>query len=203
MRDVILGMSLSLDGFVAGPNDEAEWIFEASTADSRAWAVEQVWNAGVHLVGRRSYAGWAGYWPTAPGPFAAPMNEIPKVVFSRTGEVPATPAPAANAPAPQVEPTAQALATWKHPRVASGPLADEIAKLKAEDGKPVRVAGGATFAQALVRGNLIDEYQLAIHPIALGAGKALFATLEARLALELVDVKRFTGGIIGLVYRRR
>jgi dihydrofolate reductase len=203
MRDVILGMSLSLDGFVAGPNDENDWIFQASTADSREWAVQRCWNAGVHIMGSRSFAGWAGYWPTAAGPFAPPMNEIPKVVFSRTGEVPTTTPAVANAPAPQAEPSAQALATWKNPRVASGPLADEIAKLKREDGKPIGVAGGATFAQSLVRANLVDEYQLAIHPIALGAGKPLFATLDARFALALVDMKRFAGGIVALVYRRR
>jgi dihydrofolate reductase len=127
------------------------------------------------------------------------MNEIPKVVFARSGR-PAIKVAPANASA---DASAETLASWRDARVASGPLADEIERLKREDGKPIFAHGGATFAQSLVRANLVDEYRLAVHPVALGRGKPLFATLEARSMLALVECTRFDGGAVALVYRRR
>jgi dihydrofolate reductase len=199
MRDLILGMSMSLDGFLASPNDENSWIFSTGSPDGKAWKVKSISSAGVHIMGSRSYSAVASYWPYATDVFAAAMNEIPKVVFARSGRPAIGPAPA-NAKA---EPSAEALASWRDARVASGPLADEIARLKSEEGKPIFAHGGATFAQSLVRANLVDEYRLTVHPVALGAGKALFATLEARSMLALVECTRFDGGAVGLVYRRR
>jgi len=199
MRDVILGMSMSLDGFLAGPQDEADWIFATGSPDAKDWKLKAVGGAGVHIMGARSYAGWAWYWPSSTDVFAAPMNEIPKVVFARSGR-PAIERPPANM---NVAPDASAVASWREARVASGDLAEEIAKLKAEEGKPIFAHGGATFAQSLARANLVDEYRLSVHPVALGRGKALFSSLEARSMLTLVACTRFTGGAIGLVYRRR
>jgi len=199
MRDLILGMSMSLDGFVAGPNGENDWVFSTGSPDGKAWKLKAVANAGVHIMGSRSYAGWASFWPYSTDAFAAPMNEIPKVVFGRGGRPALDPAPA-NAAA---QPSSEALASWREARVASGPLADEIARLKREDGQPIFAHGGATFAQSLVRANLVDEYRLVVHPVALGGGKALFGTLEGRTTLALVECTRFDGGAVGLVYRRR
>jgi dihydrofolate reductase len=188
MRDLILAMSVSLDGFVAGPNDEIDWVFSTGGSAVKAWKLTSVSSAGVHIMGSRTFASMAAYWPSSTDVFAPPMNEIPKVVFARGG-LPAT------------EPAA--LASWRDARVASGPLADEIAGLKREGGKPIFAHGGATFAQSLVRANLVDEYRLTVHPVALGRGKALFATLEARTTLALVECTSFDGGAVGLVYRRR
>jgi dihydrofolate reductase len=199
MRDLILGMSMSLDGVVAGPNDENDWIFSSGSPDGKAWKLRSVSSAGVHIMGSRSFAGWASYWPYSTDVFAPPMNEIPKVVFARSGRPAIAHAPASA----KAEPSAEALASWRDARVASGPLSDEIARLKREDGKPIFAHGGAAFAQSLVRANLVDEYRLAVHPVALGRGKPLFATLEARSALALVECTRFDGGAVGLVYRRR
>lgn len=199
MRDLILGMSMSLDGFVAGPNDENDWIFSTGSPDARAWKLKSVSSAGVHIMGSRSFASMAPYWPYSTDEFAPAMNEIPKVVFARNGRPTIAPAPA-NAKA---EPSAETLASWRDARVASGPLTHEIARLKREDGKPIFAHGGATFAQSLVRASLVDEYRLIVHPVALGGGKPLFATLEARSLLALVECTRFDGGAVALVYRRR
>jgi dihydrofolate reductase len=89
MRELILKMSLSVDGFVAGPNGELEWIFETMDREVTEWIVDTLWQAGVHIMGAATYRDMANYWPNRgvqtaqTQPFAAPMNEIPKVVFSR------------------------------------------------------------------------------------------------------------------------
>ena len=197
MRDLILGMSMSLDGFVAGPYGENDWVFSTGSPDGKAWKARSVASAGGHIMGSRSYAGWASYWPSSTDVFAPAMNEIPKVVFARGGRPAIAPASATS------ETHAAALASWRDARVASGPLADEVARLKREDGKPIFAHGGATFAHSLVRADLVDEYRLVVHPVALGRGQPLFATLEARTVLTLVECTRFDGGAVALVYRRR
>lgn len=199
MRELILGMSMSLDGFLAGPRDEADWIFATGSPDAKDWKVKAVSGAGLHIMGSRSYAGWAWYWPSSTDVFAAPMNEIPKVVFARSGR------PTIERPPAQLNlaPDAAASASWRDARVASGDLAEEIDRLKREDGKPIFAHGGAAFAQSLARAQLVDEYRLTVHPVALGHGKALFANLEGRTTLALVECQRFAGGALGLVYRRR
>ena len=84
MASLVLKMSVSLDGYVAPVDGSADWATAGRSEDSRDWTVETVSNAGAHLIGAATYAGWAGYWPSASGPFAKPMNDIPKVVFSNS-----------------------------------------------------------------------------------------------------------------------
>nr|HEX4313356.1 dihydrofolate reductase family protein [Kofleriaceae bacterium] len=207
MRDLILKMSVSIDGFVGGPAGELDWIFATPDDRATAWTVASVSNAGVHVMGSRTFADMAAYWPTATGPFAAPMNDIPKVVFARGGAPAATTRALEQArqhsPGPTAEPTARVAASWRDARVAAGPLADEVARLKAEPGQPIFAHGGSLFAQSLVRADLVDEYRLLVHPVALGRGKPLFASLDARRDLALVDLQRFDAGTVALVYRRR
>src|SRR5215471_3293580 len=85
MRKLIMKMSISVDGFVAGPNGENDWVFRSSDETSRAWAVARTWEAGLIIMGRKSFEAMAPYWPTATGPFATPMNEIPKALFTKNG----------------------------------------------------------------------------------------------------------------------
>ena len=77
-------MSISLDGYVAPADGSSDWEAAGRSSDGAEWVLDTVSNAGVHLVGATTYASWAGSWPDASGPFAAPMNEIPKVVFSNS-----------------------------------------------------------------------------------------------------------------------
>jgi RibD C-terminal domain len=84
MTELILKMSVSLDGYVAPPDGNSDWEAAGRAPDSAEWVLDTVRNAGVHLVGGVTYARWARFWPGASGPFAAPMNEIPKVVFSNS-----------------------------------------------------------------------------------------------------------------------
>jgi dihydrofolate reductase len=122
-------------------------------------------------MGRGAYDDMAPYWPGSTDIYAPPMNEIPKVVFSRTLEQP----------------------QWGETRVVSGDLASEIAALKAEEGKPILLHGGASFARELSDLGLIDEYRLLVHPIALGEGLPLFG---ARTRLRLTDTRAFATGVV-------
>lgn len=207
MRKLILKMSMSLDGFVAGPNGELDWLFRTSDAESRAWTVAAIEGAGIHAMGRKTYRDMAAYWPTSTEVFAQPMNEVPKIVFARSGlgDAGATTRAIEDARAqgtPRTTASPEVLRSWTHPRVATGPLAEEIARLKAEPGRDILAHGGAAFAQSLVELDLIDEYRLVVHPVVLGRGLPLFAKAARPLELELVELVRFPKGVAAHVYRR-
>lgn len=87
MRNLILKMSVSVDGFVSGPNGEIDWLFPSLDNDATGWIVDTLQEAGLHLMGRRTYHDMAAYWPHSSEPFAVLMNEIPKAVFSKTGSL--------------------------------------------------------------------------------------------------------------------
>ena len=82
MASLVLKMSVSLDGYVASADGSSGWEAAGRSPDGGAWVLDTVSNADALLVGAATYERWARFWPGASGPFAAPMNEIPKVVFS-------------------------------------------------------------------------------------------------------------------------
>jgi dihydrofolate reductase len=176
MRKLVLKMDMSLDGFVGPVGDDAEWIMRDFDDELSRWIVDEVlWQAGTHIMGRVTYEEMAEHWPSATSVFAAPMNEIPKVVFSNT----------------------LTKAQWPDSRIASGDLAEEVLRLKREIGKDILVHGGSEFVQALSKLGLIDEYRLIVHPVALGDGAPLFG---GPIDLTLVDSTRFATGAVALVY---
>ncbi|HEY1541718.1 MAG TPA: dihydrofolate reductase family protein [Xanthobacteraceae bacterium] len=189
MRDLILKMHLSLDGFVGGADGGIQWIF-GSDQEAKAWTVEFISKAGLHIMGSRTFQAMAAYWPTSTEMFAPPMNQIPKAVFSRQG-----PAILRNVA------TAAGAESWAKAYVASGDLAEEIAKLKAQEGKPIIAHGGATFARSLVAQGLVDEFALLVHPVALGKGLPVFSDLSAPTRLKLMSSKAFPGGAVAQIYR--
>jgi dihydrofolate reductase len=212
MTKLILKMSITLDGFVAGPNGEIDWIFKTGSEDGAAWTVEKIWQAGAHLMGRRTFGDMAAYWPHSSEVFAAPMNEIPKIVFSRKGFDPSQKGETSSALKDAVRmnradggnmvstlpPSAK---SWAVPRVITGDLAEGIRELKNQAGKQLIAHGGASFAQHLVRTGLIDEFWLLTHPVAIGQGLALFAGLERPMYLRLIETKSFSAGTIAHIYR--
>ncbi|MEF2978016.1 dihydrofolate reductase family protein [Subtercola sp. YIM 133946] len=227
MRELVLKMSMSLDGFVAAPRADSDWNLRASTPDSAAWVLETLSGAGTHAIGRRLFEAWAGFWPTSPSPMAKPINEIPKVVFTRQASF--TPAAAAGdsdsdsdsdsdgdsaasaedaasgdgrARGDGAEPTSNG-SGWGESRVANGDLADEVGRLKEEPGDYILAQGGVGFARSLVQAGLVDEYRLVVLPVALGSGEQLFSGLTDELDLELVSSTAFSGGVLGNVYRPR
>ena len=176
MATLILKMSVSLDGYVAPPDGSGAWKAAGSTADSRDWVVETVSGAAVLLLGATAYTEMAPYWPSASGPFARPMNEIPKVVFSRS----------------------LTSADWGPSTSATGDRADTVTRLRQEHADGYLLAlGGARFVRSLVGDGLIDEYRLAVHPVVLGGGERIF---PVPLTLEPISTTAFSGGAVGHVF---
>jgi dihydrofolate reductase len=176
MAALVLKMSVSLDGYVAPLDGSSEWVAAGRSDDGARWVAETVSNAGLHLVGANTYAVWAGYWPAASGPFAKPMNDIPKVVFSNS----------------------LTSAEWGETTIVSGDLAAGITRLKQERPDGYLLAhGGTRFARSLVEAGLIDEYRLVVHPVVLGAGERLFL---APLTVEPTSTTVFSGGAVAHVF---
>src|SRR6202044_1792851 len=145
MPALVLKMSVSLDGYVAPADGSTDWIAAGGSSDGLSWTVETVSNAGAHLIGAATYAGWAGYWPGASGPFAKAMNEIPKVVFSNS----------------------LASAGWGETAIAAGDLAEAVRRLKQQrssDGY-LLAQGGHRFARSLVKTGLLAESPLVTPPV--------------------------------------
>lgn len=182
LRPVVLQVSaLSLDGYICEEGTEFDRIASAVEDGERdAWMVDSLWRAGTHIMGATTYESMASWWPTSTEVFAPPMNEIPKVVFSRS----------------------LASAEWGESRIAGGDTAAEIATLKREPGREIIAHGGARFAQSLATLDLVDEYRLVVYPYAVGAGTPLFTAAEHPRVLDLVSSTRFPSGVVALVYRR-
>lgn len=206
MRKLILRMNISADGFVGGPNGEIDWIFKSFDDSASSWTVATLWQAGVHIMGSRTFRDMAAYWPSSTDPVAAPMNEIPKVVFAREGlDQAATTRALADAtrlrPLASVASRPCSMTSWTNPGIARGELGAEVARLKQRAGKPILAHGGARFARSLVRERLVDEYWLLVHPVALGRGLPLFSDLEKPFDLKLVNATAFDGGAVAHIYR--
>ncbi|GJD85695.1 dihydrofolate reductase family protein [Methylobacterium haplocladii] len=208
MRDQILKMSISIDGFVSDLDGRNTWMFGADR-EAKAWSADYLWNAGLHIMGSRSFQDMAAWWPTSTDMFAPPMNQIPKAVFSRQGaaalgnrhDTAALDEARAKAGATQSAERQPGADSWTDPYVASGDLLEEIARLKAQEGKPIIAHGGVRFARSLVASGLVDQYALAVAPVALGQGLPLFSDLTAPKPLRLMSSQAFPGGAVAQIYR--
>jgi dihydrofolate reductase len=184
MRKLIYSMSVSLDGFIAGPNGEIDW--SPPDEEQHRFHNEQTRELGAHLLGRRLYEVMV-YWETADEKPSAPDYELefariwkalPKIVFSKTLE--------------RVEGNATL--------VRDG-VAEEVSRLKQQPGKDVAV-GGAGLASTLTKLDLIDEYRLFVGPVVLGGGTPYFPALDERINLELVETRTFASRVVYVRYRR-
>ncbi|GAA1536476.1 dihydrofolate reductase family protein [Dactylosporangium maewongense] len=180
MRKLILGFYVSLDGKSAdADNGIRDVMMSVDDPKQEEYFVSQLWEAGAFLMGRNSYEAMAGFWPTSDHPSAKAMNDIPKVVFSRT---------------------LKSADEWRETRIASGDTAEEIAKLKAEPGKDLVAAGGTRFMHSLIKLGVVDEYRLWVLPAVTGKGAPLFPELDKPLNLRLVKSTAFPSGVLELVY---
>ncbi|MCX4906833.1 dihydrofolate reductase family protein [Streptomyces sp. NBC_00878] len=184
MRSVTYSMSVSLDGYIVGPDGSFDW----SVPDEevfRFW-IEEIRGVGVHLLGRRLYETML-YWETADQDpslddskleWIALWNPLPKVVFSTT--------------LPEVQGNA---------RPAFGGLAEEIERLRAGLGEGDIAIGGATLAAEAAALDLIDEYQTMVYPVLVGGGIPYFPRRERQVDLELVETRTFNSKVVHQRYR--
>lgn len=187
MRKLKLQMQTSLDGFVAGPNGELDWMtVEMGPQDKVFEVVWEIANtSSVILMGRGMANEFTTYWenvvdnqPDSPEhEFAKVMVALPKIVFSKTVD--------------HVD--------GRNVRVENGDLAEKVTELKNEEGKDLLVYGGAGFVNSLIEHNLIDEFNLFVNPIAIGAGKSIFTD---RAKLRLVASQPNPNGIVINTYVR-
>ena len=182
MRSVTYSMSVSLDGYIVGPDGGFDWGMPDKVF--RFW-IDEIREVGVHLLGRRLYETML-YWETAEQEslddaeleWAALWNPLPKVVFSTTLS--------------EVQGNA---------RLASGGLAEEIERLRAEPGEGDIAIGGATLAAQVAALGLIDEYQVMVYPVLVGGGIPFFARNERHVDLELSETRTFSSRVVFLRYR--
>lgn len=194
MRKLIMKMSISVDGFVADINGKADWIFRSSDETSRAWSLGRSYDVSLIIMGRKSFESMAPYWPTASGPFTAPMNEIPKAVFTQSGYMGIKVGPNTK--------LSPAAVSWATAKIFEGDLTEEIKELKSREGKPILALGGTGFMRSLIATGLIDEYHLNTHPVVLGEGLPIFTNVQHPMDLKLVETKSFHGGIVAHVYSK-
>lgn len=177
MRKVTLIMTASIDGFVVKPDGMAVGA-TAEPAELKRWKLDRISQAGTHAMGRVVYQEMASFWPLSKDLYAGPMNDIPKVVFSKTLKT----------------------AEWPESTIASGDLAREIATLRRKPGGEIIAWGGASFAQSMSRENLIDEYVIITRPVAYGGGKPMFLGLPKALELNLLTATSFPTGHVLRLY---
>lgn len=209
MRKLILKMAMSADAFVGGPNGELDWLFRTGDAEARTWTVDVISRASLHIMGSRTFQDMIAWWPQSTEVFAPPMNDIPKAVFSRTGDLGASTqavidAAKADRPSPLDNNSAAVEAKrkeWASSPILRGDLAVEINRLKQGDGGPIVAHGGAGFARSLITAGLVDEFALLVHPVVLGRGLPIFSDLAAPARLSLASATIFPSGAIAKVYR--
>jgi dihydrofolate reductase len=188
MRKVIVYEWMTLDGVVQAPGAPDEdttggfehggWHLPYFDDLSRNWVVENLTNAGGFLLGRRTYEGFADYWPNASEEeqvIAEPLNTRPKYVATTTLTDPLG---------------------WQNSTVLQGDVAEAVAALKQEDGGHLLVIGSSKLAQTLIEHDLVDEFRVMIDPLVLGGGKRIFSHDGARRPLRLIDSQVTTTGAI-------
>jgi dihydrofolate reductase len=180
MRKVIMWNLVTLDGFFEGPKSwEIDWHDYVWGEELERLSLEQSKSIGMLLFGRVTYEGMAGYWQTQKGEIADFMNEVPKVVFSRT----------------------LSKAEWNHTRLVRDQAEEEITRLKKQPGKDLFIFGSANLSSTLTQAGLIDEYRLCVAPVVLGGGNPLFKASPARLRLKLLEARPLKSGGVILRYQ--
>lgn len=212
MRKLILKMDMTLDGFVAGPNGEQDWMLKHLEEGTALWVIEAIWQAGLHVMGRKTFEAMANHWPRSTEPFAAPMNAIPKLVFTRSAanrdaiheaakKAATIEAPTQRGKVASPEEIKENQKTWLDPLIATD-LVGEINRQKAKPGKNLIAYGGASFARELIQHDLVDEYRLIVRPVAIGKGLTIFDGLTKPRSLKLVGSTVFPGGSTAQIWSR-
>jgi dihydrofolate reductase len=187
MRKIIWNMHVSLDGFIAGPNGEIDWIYLNDEIFEDGHAV--IKTADTALYGRKTFEVMKSYWPTATKNPNATKHDIDhanwvnpalKLVVSKSLKEPG----------------------WQNTRIIKENVPAEIAKLQKQPGKNIMLFASPTLASTLTNHDLIDEYWFNVSPIILGRGKPLFQDTTNVRKLKLVGSKAYENGVVNLHYSR-
>ena len=185
MRKLKLQMQITVDGFVAGPEGQLDWMTWEMDEKLIAFINHLTDTSDTILLGRKMTADFVKYWeqvitqPDSPEyAFGQKMVNMPKVVFSKT----------------------QTAMEGRNVRVENGPLVDAVRQLKSGGGKDLVVYGGATFVSALIENQLIDEMHFFVNPIAIGKGLRVFGD---RTPLKLAASTAYACGIVVNSYQPR
>jgi dihydrofolate reductase len=188
LRKLKLQVQMSVDGYIAGPNGEMDWMVWNWDDKLKEYVNELTEPVDSILLGRKMTEGFISYWsdvmtkPDHPDyAFAKKMIEIPKVVFTKTLNK----------------------SDWVNTDIATGDLTDEINKLKSQNGKDIIVYGGASFDSSLIKAGLIDEFHLFVNPAAIGNGMTIFKDLNEMQKFTLVKSIAFDCGIVLLHYEAK
>ena len=178
MKKIIHQMSVSVDGYVEGPGREIDWHIVDDAFN--AFAVETLRATDALIMGRRNYELMAGYWPNAvdDGAVKELMNATPKLVFSRT----------------------LTRVDWQNSRLATGAIAEEVARLRAAPGDGLLWVGGTTLASSFLEQGLMDEIRIILTPILIGRGHALLGDITRRHKLRFSSARPFSSGNVLLTY---
>jgi dihydrofolate reductase len=182
MRKIIVSNYVSLDGFIAGPEGEIDWfVWDEEMAK---YSRDLLYSIDTLLFGRVTYELMAGYWPTASPPsedqvIIDAMNNLPKIVFSRT----------------------LARADWTNTTLVKEVNKEEILKMKQQPGMDMVIFGSGSIVSAFSQLGLIDEYRIIVNPVVLGRGKPLFKDIRERINLKRLKTKTFSSnGNVVLYY---
>ena len=183
MRKLIVFNMVSLDGFFVDSKGDMSWAHKHD-AEWNAFVSGNASGSGVLVFGRITYELMASYWPTPMALQNSPvvakgMNEMPKIVFSRTLDK----------------------ASWNNTKLVKEDLAAEVRKLKKGPGPDMVILGSGSIVSQLAQQNLIDEYQLALSPIVLGKGRTLFEGVKEKLNLKLTNSRTFGNGTVFTCYQ--
>lgn len=177
MRNILLDLAVTLDGFIEGPEGEIDWCIMDDDMDFEGFL------AGVDTIfyGRVSYDAWGNFQPDTQ---ASPAEQrLWRAVHSKQ----------------KVVFTSQ-LRQDDRATFISSDLVGKVAEIKKQDGKDIWLYGGAGLITSFIRHGLIDRYRLSVHPVVLGRGKPLFKDLKERLGLKLIETKTFQSGVVQLIY---
>ena len=180
MGQLLVFQQITLDGYFTGPNGDLSWAKQHPPDPAfMAWTAANAKGGGVLLFGRVTYDMMVSFWPTPQAMQMMPevakqMNDLPKVVFSRTMKT----------------------AEWNNTRLISGDIVAEIRQMKQAPGPDMVIMGSGSIVAQLASENVIDRYQLVIFPIVLGKGRTMFDGVGRKLTLKLTDTRTFKNGVV-------
>jgi dihydrofolate reductase len=184
VRKLMAFNHVTLDGYFVNAAGDFGWARHGNEdPEFSAFVAENAKSGGALVFGRKTYEMMASFWPTPIADkhdpvVAKQMNALPKVVFSRTLDN----------------------ASWNNTRLVKGDLVTEARKLKDEEGPDLCILGSGSIIAQLAAAGVIDEYQIVIDPVALGAGRTMFAGIEEPLNLKLRQSRIFRNGKIFVSY---